>query len=147
MDDPPVDICSDSFRCCLFLAPGEKQPVMSESQNIEESTEDEKSERQEEVTENISPQEPIEQTEAQIETSDIITSDINTSDILNMEVHHHPQLKHERKPWKEYFLEYLMIVLAVTTGFFAESLREHLGDTSKEHEYIASLKKIHCRHY
>jgi hypothetical protein len=50
-------------------------------------------------------------------------------------------LKHERKPWKEYFLEYLMIVLAVTTGFFAESLREHLGDTSKEHEYIASLKK------
>lgn len=58
-----------------------------------------------------------------------------------MEVHHHPQLEHMPKPWKEYFLEYLMIVLAVTTGFFAESLREHLGDKSKEHEYIISLKK------
>jgi hypothetical protein len=44
-----------------------------------------------------------------------------------MEVHHHPQLEHKPKPWKEYFLEYIMIVLAVTTGFFAESLREHIG--------------------
>jgi hypothetical protein len=56
-----------------------------------------------------------------------------------MEVHHHPQLEHKPKPWKEYFLEYLMIVLAVTTGFFAESLREHLGDKSKEKEYLIAM--------
>ena len=56
-----------------------------------------------------------------------------------MEVHHHPDLHHERKPWKEYILEYIMIFLAVTTGFFAESLREHMADNSKEHEYIVSM--------
>lgn len=39
-----------------------------------------------------------------------------------MEVHHHPHV--EKKNFKEYFLEFLMIFLAVTLGFFAESLRE-----------------------
>jgi hypothetical protein len=57
----------------------------------------------------------------------------------NMEVHHHPDLHHERKPWKEYILEYIMIFLAVTTGFFAESLRERIADSSKEKEYIVSM--------
>jgi hypothetical protein len=56
-----------------------------------------------------------------------------------MEVHHHPQLKHDPKPWKEYILEYLMIFLAVMTGFFAESFREHLGDKNKEREYLTAL--------
>jgi hypothetical protein len=35
----------------------------------------------------------------------------------HMEVHHHPQLHHQRKPRKEYLLEFLMIFLAVTLGF------------------------------
>jgi hypothetical protein len=56
-----------------------------------------------------------------------------------MEVHHHPDLHHKPKPWKEYLLEYLMIFLAVMTGFFAESFREHLGDKNKEREYLISL--------
>src|SRR5579871_3223571 len=56
-----------------------------------------------------------------------------------MEVHHHPELHHKSKPWKEYFLEYIMIVLAVTTGFFAESFREHISDKSKEKEYLVSM--------
>src|SRR5580698_2268235 len=56
-----------------------------------------------------------------------------------MEVHHHPDLHHKPKPWKEYLLEYLMIFLAVMTGFFAESYREHLGDRSKETEYMRSM--------
>ena len=58
-----------------------------------------------------------------------------------MEVHHHPQLKHEPKPWKEYILEYFMIFLAVMTGFFAESYREHMSERSKEHEYAVNIKK------
>ena len=57
----------------------------------------------------------------------------------NMEVHHHPDLHHKPKKWKEYFLEFLMIFLAVVMGFFAESYREHLTDQSKEKEYILSL--------
>jgi len=47
-----------------------------------------------------------------------------------MEVHHHPTV--EKKNFKEYFLEFLMIFLAVTLGFFAESYREHLVDIKKE---------------
>jgi len=56
-----------------------------------------------------------------------------------MEVHHHPQLHHEKKPWKEYLLEGLMIFLAVMMGFFAENLREHLSDSNREKEYAKAL--------
>jgi hypothetical protein len=56
-----------------------------------------------------------------------------------MEVHHHPKV--EKKNFKEYFLEFIMIFLAVTMGFFAESLREHLSNHSKEREYIIGIKK------
>jgi hypothetical protein len=56
-----------------------------------------------------------------------------------MEVHHHPNLHHTSKPWKEYLLEGLMIFLAVMMGFFAESIREGISDRSKEHEYIISM--------
>jgi hypothetical protein len=56
-----------------------------------------------------------------------------------MEVHHHPHV--EKKKIKEYFLEFIMIFLAVTMGFFAESLREHVNENSKESEYINSLRK------
>jgi len=56
-----------------------------------------------------------------------------------MEVHHHPQLEHKPKPWKEYILEGLMIFLAVIMGFFAESLREHISNKEKTAEYMQSL--------
>jgi hypothetical protein len=60
-------------------------------------------------------------------------------EIQNMEVHHHPQLEHKPKPWKEYLLEYIMIVLAVVTGFFAETIREHIGDNDRKNEYLKGL--------
>ena len=47
-----------------------------------------------------------------------------------MEVHHHP--KAEKKRFKEYFSEFLMIFLAVTLGFFAENIREHLANAETE---------------
>ncbi|HLK30106.1 MAG TPA: hypothetical protein VKT28_16110 [Puia sp.] len=56
-----------------------------------------------------------------------------------MEVHHHPDVHHKEKKWKEYFLEFLMIFLAVTMGFLAESLREHIGERAKEKQYIIGL--------
>ena len=56
-----------------------------------------------------------------------------------MEVHHHPDLHHQPKKWKEYFLEFLMIFIAVTLGFFAESYREHLKDNKELHENIQSV--------
>jgi hypothetical protein len=54
-----------------------------------------------------------------------------------MEVHHHPKV--EKKGFKEYFLEFLMIFLAVTMGFFAESLREHIVNKKLEKDYIKSF--------
>jgi len=62
-----------------------------------------------------------------------------TSEITTMEVHHHPDLHHEKKPWKEYFLEFIMIFLAVTMGFFAETIRENISDGAKGKEYIRSF--------
>ena len=64
---------------------------------------------------------------------------IQNQETINMEVHHHPDIHHKPKKWKEYFLEFIMIFLAVAMGFFAESYREHLTDRTKEKEYIQSL--------
>ena len=54
-----------------------------------------------------------------------------------MEVHHHPEI--EKKTLKDYILEGLMIFIAVTMGFFAESLREHINEVHKEHEYVVNF--------
>src|SRR5665213_2831004 len=58
-----------------------------------------------------------------------------------MEVHHHPQLEHKPKPWKEYLLEGLMIFLAVFMGFIAENIREKISDHEREKQYMESLVK------
>ncbi|HEY5464392.1 MAG TPA: hypothetical protein VIJ95_14110 [Hanamia sp.] len=56
-----------------------------------------------------------------------------------MEVHHHPDLQHKKKNFKEYFLEFIMIFLAVTLGFFAEQIRESFVQHSEEKEYVQSF--------
>ncbi len=47
-----------------------------------------------------------------------------------MEVHHHAHP--EKKNFKQYFLEFIMIFLAVTLGFFAENIREYVADHEKK---------------
>ena len=54
-----------------------------------------------------------------------------------MEVHHHPHV--EKKNFKEYLLEGLMIFLAVSMGFIAENIREGVTERQKEQEYIESI--------
>ena len=54
-----------------------------------------------------------------------------------MEVHHHPHV--EKKNFKEYFFEFIMIFLAVTMGFFAESLREYVSEHKHAKEYAKSM--------
>jgi hypothetical protein len=81
--------------------------------------------KQEEVTKNISQQETIEQTQnTKLETE-------------NMEVHHHPHV--EKKNFKEYFLEFLMIFLAVTMGFIAENIREDITDHQRAKTFTESM--------
>lgn len=54
-----------------------------------------------------------------------------------MEVHHHPQV--EKKGFKEYFLEFLMIFLAVTLGFIAENIREEITEHHRAKVYANSM--------
>ena len=59
-----------------------------------------------------------------------------------MEVHHHPDLHHNKKKGKEYFLEFLMIFLAVCMGFIAENVREHF--TEEKIATAEQLKRVAC---
>ncbi len=54
-----------------------------------------------------------------------------------MEVHHHPHI--EKKSFKEYLLEGLMIFVAVSMGFIAENIREKIVDNEKGKEYMFSM--------
>ena len=54
-----------------------------------------------------------------------------------MEVHHHPHV--EKKSFKEYLLEGLMIFLAVSMGFIAESIRESMIKREKEHHLMEMM--------
>ena len=54
-----------------------------------------------------------------------------------MEVHHHPEV--EKKGFKEYILEGLMIFIAVFMGFIAENVRESVVEHNREKEYIREM--------
>jgi hypothetical protein len=53
-----------------------------------------------------------------------------------MEVHHHPEV--EKKGFKEYILEGLMIFLAVMMGFIAENIRESISEHKRATEFARS---------
>src|SRR5215813_617256 len=53
-----------------------------------------------------------------------------------MEIHH-PKV--EKKNFKEYLLEGLMIFIAVTLGFFAESIRENMLDKKMLQSYMEQM--------
>lgn len=57
----------------------------------------------------------------------------------NMEVHHHAHHGHEKKTLKNYFWEFLMLFLAVFSGFLAENMREHIVERKREKVYINSM--------
>lgn len=75
------------------------------------------------------------------ETKELPATSANYPDLQlqteTMEVHHHPNV--EKKNFKEYLLEGLMIFLAVTMGFFAESLRENVSEHQRSKEFAASM--------
>jgi hypothetical protein len=56
---------------------------------------------------------------------------------INMEVHHHPEV--ERKTFKQYLLEGLMIFIAVLMGFIAENVRESYTEHQKAKAYAATM--------
>jgi hypothetical protein len=62
-----------------------------------------------------------------------------------MEVHHHPHV--EKKGFKEYFLEFLMIFLAVTLGFIAENVREHFSEQKAVRQYLQTFSQELIRNH
>ncbi|MEI6586220.1 MAG: hypothetical protein WCL56_09040 [Sediminibacterium sp.] len=52
-----------------------------------------------------------------------------------MEVHH-PHHPTQKKKWSEYIIEFVMLFTAVTLGFFAENIREHLAENEKKNELM-----------
>lgn len=52
-----------------------------------------------------------------------------------MDIHHHSHAGN-KKGWKQLFLEFLMLFLAVTLGFFAENFREHQIEKARERRFI-----------
>jgi hypothetical protein len=52
--------------------------------------------------------------------------------------HHDPPGKHD-KLWKHYVLEFIMLFLAVSLGFFVENMREHYSEHNREREYMKSM--------
>src|SRR6185369_7095980 len=63
----------------------------------------------------------------------------NKPETENMEVHKHPHHVTHKKKWGEYFLEFLMIFLAVFLGFLAENFREHQVEKERGKQYIESF--------
>jgi hypothetical protein len=57
-----------------------------------------------------------------------------------MEVHHAHHPTHKKK-WSEYLLEFFMLFLAVTLGFFAENIREHMTEKNKTKELLEVVAK------
>lgn len=57
----------------------------------------------------------------------------------NMEVHHHAHHGHEKKNWKNYIWEFLMLFLAVFCGFLAEYKLEHVIEHQREKEFAKAL--------
>lgn len=91
-----------------------------------------------EVQNSSPPESPPIQEPKGISSKEPQTVNLN-EDPENMEVHYHPRLHNKKGKIGEYFLEGLMIFIAVTLGFFAESLREHIADRAKEKEFILSM--------
>jgi hypothetical protein len=56
----------------------------------------------------------------------------------NMEVHHHAH-QEEKKSWKSYAWEFLMLFLAVFCGFLAQNFLEHRLEKEKGNQYVRSM--------
>lgn len=65
--------------------------------------------------------------------SNLSGSTTNEKGVLTYQVHN------PKKRLKDYFFDFFMLFLAVTLGFFVNSLNENLSDRQQEKQYMASL--------
>jgi len=103
---------------------------MEENKKTEEERNKPPEINKEPEAENISSNEPL-TTNTKQETND-------------MEVphkHHHDLPGKKEKSWKHYTIEFFMIFLAVTAGYFVENQREHFVERKREKQFMTSLVK------
>jgi hypothetical protein len=94
------------------------------------------------MTENKEQSVPADDTQQPLNnpsTDEAITPATETSQIKDMEVHHHTHHGHEKKNWKTYVWEFLMLFLAVFCGFLAEYQLEHVIEHQREREFANAL--------
>src|SRR5688572_7585308 len=105
-----------------------KCKTMTEEKNLDEQPEETPSEKTFVEDETVMP------------ASEVQALEINSLNELNpnMEVHHHGHV-HEKKKWKEYVFQFLMLFLAVFCGFLAEYQLEHKIEKDREKQFITSL--------
>jgi hypothetical protein len=107
---------------------------VNEEQNIPDSTEPlpgKEQGLQGQLPDNKSAEENIPEAEQLVtHNSQPVTTD--------MEVHHHGHV-HEKKKWKEYLFQFLMLFLAITAGFFVENQREHYIEHKRAKEFASLL--------
>ena len=115
---------------------GKKRPKSETGSRKPESHEIIKTENKPDPDSYPDYQNPDEYPTLEIEKQPTANSKLQTE---QMEVHHHPEV--EKKGFKEYLLEGLMIFLAVMMGFFAETIRENISENSKAKELAESLYK------
>jgi hypothetical protein len=89
------------------------------------------------VTDTTEEKPPDNQSDIPLEKKSI--ADNSNHEVGNMEVHHHTHHAHEKRNWKSYFWEFLMLFLAVTLGFFVENQREHYIEHLRAKEFSKSL--------
>jgi hypothetical protein len=112
------------------MSKGKESPKIDKSETQEVSQKSEAASPKSEI-ENKSE---IDVPKPEIKEQQTVNSKLQTE---QMEVHHHPEV--EKKGLKEYILEGLMIFLAVTMGFFAESLRENISENNRAKEFAVTL--------
>ncbi len=99
--------------------------------NEEENT------KQPEITDHSQQQREIISEEMAMPEKEVTT--IEQLQTKEMEVHHHSHESHGKKNWKNYFWEFLMLFLAVFSGFLAEYQLEHKIEKDREKQFMQSL--------
>lgn len=112
---------------------------MNEEEKKESPPTTDDSPQQSEQLNTPSTDEPGASSETSTDVEPPITHNTQPVTEQDMEVHHHTHHEHGKRNWKSYFWEFLMLFLAVFSGFLAEIQLEHYIEHQRENKFIKQL--------